>query len=194
MEVRFFATQAEAREWLEENHDKASELWVGFYKKGSGKTAATYAQVLDEALCFGWIDGIRKSVDETSYTNRFTPRRARSIWSAMNIKRARELFEMGAMAPAGLKAFNERDEERTMLYSFERENVSLGEEYEQRFRDNKEAWAFFQAQSPSYRKTASWWVMSAKQEETRSRRLTTLIEGSEQGKRLAQVVGKANAT
>jgi len=192
MDVKFFTTQAEAREWLQENHDKAIELWVGFYRKDSGKTAATYAQVLDEALCFGWIDGIRKKVDEISYTNRFTPRKARSIWSAVNIKRAQELIEMGAMAPAGLKAFTERDEQRSMLYSFEQENVSLYAGYLKEFEANEKAWAFFQAQPPSYRKTASWWVMSAKQEETRRRRLATLIEGSEHGRRLAQVVGKAN--
>jgi uncharacterized protein YdeI (YjbR/CyaY-like superfamily) len=189
MEVVFFKSQSELRKWLEENHDKAKELWVGFYKKSSGQEGITYAEALDEALCFGWIDGIRKSVDEMSYTNRFTPRKPGSIWSMVNIKRASELVEAGLMQPSGLKAFGEGDEKKSKLYSCEERVRKLDDAYEEQFRANKEAWDFFQAQPPGYQRSATWWIMSAKREETRLRRLAALIAGSQKGQRLVDVTG-----
>jgi uncharacterized protein YdeI (YjbR/CyaY-like superfamily) len=191
VKVEFFTYPAEFSQWLTDNHDKASELWLGFYKKQSGKTGMTYAEALDEALCFGWIDGIRNRVDEISYTSRFTPRRPNSNWSMVNTRRAEELIELGRMQPAGLKAFQERDRSKTGSYSFEEENRSLAAVYEAQFKTNSTAWNFFQAQPPGYRKTASWWVMSAKREETRLRRLARLIEDSERGVRLAVITSPA---
>lgn len=189
MEVRFFESPSDFREWLEENHQVARELWVGFYKKSSGRPSITWPEAVDQALCFGWIDGIRKSIDEVSYTNRFTPRKPGSVWSAVNIKRATELAELGLMQPAGLAAFEKRDEHKAQLYSYERAGSKLDEAYEQMFRENERAWSFFQAQAPSYRRSANWWIMSAKKEETRLRRLAILIEESEKGSRLPAITG-----
>lgn len=189
MEVVFFKSPSELRQWLEENHDTVKELWVGFYKKSSGQAGITYAEALDEALCFGWIDGIRKSVDEISYTNRFTPRKQGSIWSMVNIKRAGELAEAGLMQPSGLKAFGERDERKSKLYSYEERVRKLDDAYEEQFRASKEAWDFFQAQPAGYQRSAAWWIMSAKREETRLKRLAALVEGSEKGQRLVEVTG-----
>lgn len=184
---RFFKSQAEFRNWLEENHDQAKELLVGFYKKGSGRAGITYPQALDEALCFGWIDGVRKSLDDASYTIRFTPRRPGSIWSAVNIEHVRRLTEQGLMKEPGLRAFQDRDPKKTERYSYEqRKTVSLDPVYEERLKANDKAWSFFQAQPPWYRRVTQWWVMSAKKEETRARRLAALIESSERGERLAQ--------
>src|SRR3954470_23999541 len=166
MDIKFFSAQAEWHDWLEENHDKATEMQVGFYKKGATEKGITYSEALDEALCFGWIDGVRKGIDERSYTIRFTPRKSGSIWSAVNIKRAGELTEQGLMQPAGLKAFEGRDLKKAQLYSFEQESVKLDSSYEEQFRAHEQAWSFFEAQPPSYRKMATWWVMSAKREET----------------------------
>ena len=188
-EVTFFESPSEFRDWLEENHDKEKELWVGFYKKGSDKPSITWPEAVDQALCFGWIDGIRKSIDESSYTNRFTPRRRDSTWSAVNIKRVGELTELGLMQPAGLKAFEERDEKKAQLYSYERAESKLDEAYERQFRQNERAWAFFESQAPWYRRTSTWWIMSAKKEETRLRRLAALIEASERGEKLGVVIG-----
>jgi len=177
----FFATPAELRAWLDEHHETTTELWVGFHKKGSGKPSITWPEAVDEALCYGWIDGVRKSIDSESYTIRFTPRRKRSNWSAVNVARVTELTRLGLMRPAGLKAFEERAPERTGIYAYEQRHLAeLGDEYERAFRANERAWAFFQAQPPGYRKTATWWVVSAKKEETRRRRLATLIEDSAQ--------------
>ncbi len=187
MDVTFFNSPSELREWLAQHHDTANAVMVGFYKKQSGNGGITYPEALDEALCFGWIDGVRKTLDGGSYTIRFTPRKPRSIWSAVNIKRVGELIALGRMQPAGLKAFEGRDAARSRLYSFENRPQVLEGEYEERLRANEQAWAFFQAQPPSYRRVAVWWVMSAKQEETRQRRLATLIADSEQGRRLAAV-------
>src|SRR5437762_11878374 len=145
MEVTFFKSSSDLREWLEEHHDKETELFVGFYKKSSGRSGITYAQALDEALSFGWIDGVRRSIDDTSYTIRFTPRKPRRIWSLVNIKRANELTQLGLMRPPGLKAFNERDESRSKLYSYEIEIAELDDAYQKQFRANKKAWDFFQA-------------------------------------------------
>ncbi|MBA3943284.1 MAG: YdeI/OmpD-associated family protein [Herpetosiphonaceae bacterium] len=178
----FFATPADFRRWFEVQHATSEELWVGFYKKGSGKPSITWPEAVDEALCFGWIDGIRKGIDNVSYTIRFTPRKRRSIWSAVNIQRVEELSSLGRMQPAGLKAFAERTPEKSAIYAYEQTSAELSVEYEQQFRANQGAWDFFQAQPPWYRRTAIWWVISAKKEETKLKRLATLIEDSGQGR------------
>jgi uncharacterized protein YdeI (YjbR/CyaY-like superfamily) len=181
----FFATPAEWRRWLEKNHATAAELSVGFYKKGSGRPSITWPESVDEALCFGWIDGVRRTIDEESYRIRFTPRRARSIWSAVNVKRVAALTEAGRMTEAGLRAFAARSEERTGVYSFEQgREPTLSPADMKQLRANAAAWKFFQAQPPSYRRPATWWVVSAKQETTRRRRLATLITDSANGRRL----------
>lgn len=187
MEPKFFATPKDFRKWLEKNHDKATELSVGFYKKGSGKPSITWPESVDQALCFGWIDGIRHRIDDECYKIRFTPRKPRSIWSAVNIKRMGELIGEELVHPAGLAAFEKRDEERSRIYAYEREQVRLSPENRAKFKKNRKAWDFFQSQPLSYQKTALWWVASAKQEPTRERRLETLIRDSENGERLAQL-------
>jgi uncharacterized protein YdeI (YjbR/CyaY-like superfamily) len=184
MKPRFFATPDDFRDWLEKNHDKADELLVGFRKRHTGKPSMTWPQSVDAALCYGWIDGIRRRVDDECYTIRFTPRRRRSIWSAVNIDRATELIKLGLMRPAGLRAFEKRDEKRSRVYSYERENASFDAADEKRFRANKAAWKFFSAQPPGYRRLATHYVTSAKQPATRVRRLERLIATSEKGKRL----------
>ena len=179
----FFATSAEFRAWLEANHATERELVVGFHKKGSGLPSITWPESVDQALCFGWIDGVRRSLDETSYAIRFTPRNARSNWSAVNIGRAQELLAQGLMRPAGIAAFAARRDERSNTYSFEQRGaVELSDEDRMRFEANAEAWRFFQSQPPSYRKAAIWWTISAKKDETRQRRLTTLIADSAEGR------------
>jgi uncharacterized protein YdeI (YjbR/CyaY-like superfamily) len=156
---------------------------VGFHKKGSGRPSITWAEAVDQALCFGWIDGVRKSLDENSYAIRFSPRKARSIWSAVNVKRAQELTVAGQMHPAGLAAFARRLDERTGVYSHEqRQAPAFDEEQETQFRGNPAAWSFFQSQAPSYRRAAIWWVISAKKDETRRKRLATLIADSAAGR------------
>jgi uncharacterized protein YdeI (YjbR/CyaY-like superfamily) len=185
MDVQFFTSPQEFREWLRAHHDQAQELWIGFYKKGSGKVGITPAEALDEALCFGWIDGVRRRLDDERYVNRYSPRRRGSNWSEINTKRAHELLAEGRMQPAGLKAFAARDAEKSTQYSYEARSRGLADAYEARFRASAGAWAFWEAQPPSYRKTASWWVMSAKKEETRLRRLATLIDDSAHGRRIA---------
>jgi uncharacterized protein YdeI (YjbR/CyaY-like superfamily) len=182
---RFFRNGSEWRQWLERHHAKADELWVGFHKKASGKPSMTWAESVDEALCFGWIDGIRKSVGENSYKIRFTPRRASSNWSLVNTKRVGQLTKLGRMHPAGLEAFAARKEKRSGVYAYEqRKSASLDPQQEKRFRANKRAWDFFRSQPPSYTKTAIWWVVSAKRDETRERRLDTLIDDSANGRRI----------
>jgi uncharacterized protein YdeI (YjbR/CyaY-like superfamily) len=184
----FFATPDEFRAWLEANHDTARELLVGFRKVGTGQPSITWPQSVDEALCFGWIDGVRRRIDDASYSIRFTPRKKRSIWSAVNIARVKELTGLGRMRPAGLAAFEARADERSAIYSHEqRENAALSEADEREFRANEEAWAFFQKQPPSYRKAAAWWVVSAKKEETRRRRLLTLIADSAEGRTIKEL-------
>jgi uncharacterized protein YdeI (YjbR/CyaY-like superfamily) len=186
MKPTFFATPADFRAWLEAHHDTAQELVVGFYKKGSGLPSITWTESVDEALCFGWIDGVRRGIDDISYTIRFTPRRPRSIWSAVNVKRAQELADLGLMRPAGLKAFEQRAGERSGVYSYEqRQAAALDAADEQQFRANPAAWEFFQSQPAWYRRTAIWWVVSAKREETRRKRLTTLIDDSARGRTIA---------
>jgi uncharacterized protein YdeI (YjbR/CyaY-like superfamily) len=191
----FFPTPADFRRWLEKNHDKVSELLVGFYKKGSGKPSITWPESVDEALCFGWIDGIRRTIDDESYSIRFTPRRARSIWSAVNVKRVAELTKLGRMHPSGVRAFEGRDPKRSSLYSFEqrKEGQKLASEYQAKLEANNRAWAFFQAQAPYYQRTASWWVMSAKKEETRLKRLAMLIEDSARGRRIGLMARPAKS-
>jgi len=182
MKLQFFRSPADFRKWLSKHHGAVRELWVGFYKRGSGKPSLTWPESVDEALCFGWIDGIRKSVDDVSYTIRFTPRKPASIWSAVNIERVRKLTEEGRMQPAGQEAFQARRENRSGVYSYEQRPVGLVEPYQGMLRRNESAWTFFQAQPPWYRKAASWWVISAKKEETRLRRLESLIEASASGR------------
>jgi len=184
LKPKFFRTPANFETWLEKNHATATELWVGFYKKDSGKPSITWAESVDQALCFGWIDGIRKRVDEISYQIRFTPRQRRSIWSAINIKRARELARQTQMRPAGLKAFEARIENKSGIYSYEQRSTELSEPYTKVLKKNKAAWNFFEKQPPSYRKMIGWWIISAKKEETRMARLEKLISESAKGKRL----------
>jgi uncharacterized protein YdeI (YjbR/CyaY-like superfamily) len=183
MEPTFFATPDDFRAWLEQHHSSHDELLVGFHKKGSGRPSITWPQSVDQALCFGWIDGVRRRIDDDSYSIRFTPRRARSIWSAANVKRVAELTDLGVMRPAGLAAFERRTDDRTAVYSFERRSAAEFEPaMEARFRSNARAWAWFEAQAPSYRRTATHWVISAKKPETRERRLDRLIADSAAGR------------
>ncbi|HKH44509.1 MAG TPA: YdeI/OmpD-associated family protein [Thermoanaerobaculia bacterium] len=183
-DVTFFPTAPDFRRWLEANHDRVQELVVGFYKKDSGKPSITYSEALDEALCFGWIDGVRKKYGDDGYTIRFTPRKPKSIWSLVNIRKVEDLIQRGRMKPSGLKAFEARDAERTGVYSFERETAELGPALEKVFRANKKAWEFFEKQPPGYRRLAAWFVISAKKQETREKRLGQLIEDSAAGKRI----------
>lgn len=177
--ITFFKSQPDFRKWLSKNYNKAVELLVGYYKVGTGRKSISYKESVDEALCFGWIDGVRKSLGDESYMIRFTPRRQGSIWSRVNINRATELEKLGLMKPSGLKIFHSFDKKKTNRYSFEQKVVKLNSDYEKQFKANKKAWQYFQSMPPSYQKPATWWVISAKQEETRLRRLNTLIEDSE---------------
>ncbi len=187
MKPIFFATPAEWRAWLEANQAVEDEVLVGFHKKASGLPSMTWSESVDQALRFGWIDGVRRGIDETSYSIRFTPRRARSIWSDVNIKKVERLSKQGLMHPSGVAAFERRSEERSKIYSHERANAKLDDEYEKRFRANEKAWVFWESQPPGYRRTATWWVISAKREATRDRRLATLIEVSAGGRRIDQL-------
>jgi len=179
----FFNSQSEFRRWLEKNHAKETELLVGFYKKGTGKASLTYPEALDEALCFGWIDGVRRSFGDDSYTIRFTPRKAKSIWSNVNVRHVERLKKEGRMAPAGLKAYELKDPKKTGIYAFENRPRELSPAYEKKFRANKKAWEFFEKQPPGYKRLMTYRVMEAKQEETRQRRLAQLIEASAKGVR-----------
>jgi len=184
MKPLFFATQADFRKWLEKNHLTATELIVGFYKVDSGKPSITWPQSVDEALCFGWIDGVRNKLDGSSYSIRFTPRRLKSNWSAVNIKKVEELTRLGLMKPAGLAIYNKRIENKSEIYSYEKLGIQLSETFIKTFRQNKKAWKFFQLQAPSYIKTVSYWVMVAKQEQTKINRLNKLIASCEEGKKI----------
>jgi uncharacterized protein YdeI (YjbR/CyaY-like superfamily) len=178
----FFAAPADLRAWLEAHHDTEPELLVGFHKVGSGRPSITWPESVDQALCYGWIDGVRKSIDGTSYTIRFTPRKPASTWSVINIRRARELMAEGLMRPAGRTAFESRADEDSGVYSYEqRRDAQLDGTQQALFQAHEKAWSFFQEQPPWYRKAAAWWVISAKREETRSARLATLVECSERG-------------
>jgi uncharacterized protein YdeI (YjbR/CyaY-like superfamily) len=182
-EPRFFRSQKDWRAWLERNHAKASELVLGFHKVKTGKATFTHKQAIDEALCFGWIDGRGKGGDAT-WTVRFTPRQARSIWSQVNLDRIEELDAAGLVHPAGLAAYQNRDPKLQRRYSHENPDICLSPDYEKAFRADKQAWANFGTMPPSYRRPAIWWVMSAKQEATRERRLATLIADSAAGRRV----------
>ncbi len=187
MKPTFFATPADLREWFNQHHESQTELLVGFYKKDSGKPSITWPESVDEALCVGWIDGIRKGLDDESYTIRFTPRKPRSIWSAVNIGRVEALSKEGRMKPAGLKAFEKRHENRSGIYSHEqRDQIELSEAETKAFKANQKAWDFFESQPASYRKAALWWIVSAKKEETRTKRVATLIDDSANERRIKQ--------
>ena len=187
MKPKFFPTPGDFRQWLTENHESEQELWVGYYKKATGKPSLTWPESVEQALCYGWIDGLRKSIDEEAYKIRFTPRRPNSIWSAINLKMVERLKKEGLMQPAGLAAYKRRSEKRSEVYSFEQGNVKLAPEYEQQLKANPDAWEFFQSLPPSVKKPSVWWVMSAKQESTRQRRLGILIECSATGQRIPQL-------
>ena len=184
MNARFFKNADEFRHWLARNHARDSELLIGFYRKNAGKVGISYPEAVDEALCFGWIDGVKKRLDELSYTHRFTPRRARSIWSLVNVRHVERLTAAGRMMPAGLRAFEAREASRTGVYAFEKEAQELAPALGKMFRARRAAWKFWEAQPPGYRKVCIHWVMSAKQAETRERRLAQLIADSASGVRL----------
>ncbi|HEY2103961.1 MAG TPA: YdeI/OmpD-associated family protein [Chthoniobacterales bacterium] len=181
---RFFPTQAAFREWLKTHHKTGSELWVGFYKKDSGRSSITWPESVDEALCFGWIDGIRKRVDNLSYMIRFTPRRKGSVWSAINVKRVSVLTSERRMRAAGRDAFAARREDKSGIYSYEQRHRPMEGAYRNLLEKNKKAWSFFRSQPAWYQKQVAWWVVSAKKEETRQKRLQKLIENCVRGKRL----------
>jgi uncharacterized protein YdeI (YjbR/CyaY-like superfamily) len=183
-DVQFFRSAAELRRWFRGNHARAQELWAGFHKKATGRPSITWPESVDEALCVGWIDGIRKSLDAESYAIRFTPRRPGSIWSAVNIRRVAVLTSEKRMRPAGQRAFGARRENRSGIYSYEQRRDQLEEPYAGIMRKNRAAAAFFDAQAPSYRKAVGWWIVSAKRAETRLARLQKLIDISARGKRL----------
>ncbi|MBA2313495.1 MAG: YdeI/OmpD-associated family protein [Actinobacteria bacterium] len=188
MKPTFFAAPPELRGWLEKHHESSQELMVGFYKKGSGIPSITWPEAVDQALCFGWIDGRSKRIDDVSYFIRFTPRRPTSIWSSINIARVKELTRLGLMEPAGLRAFAKRTKKKSEIYSYEqKDEIKLDEAFERQFRANKKAWSFFQSQAAWYQRTAMWRVMSAKKEETRLKRLGQLIESSEAGRTIPQL-------
>ncbi len=183
----FFSSPGAFRSWLEGEHETAEELWVGYYKKVTGKPSLTWSESVDQALCFGWIDGLRKSIDGECYKIRFTPRRRTSHWSAVNIRKMDELTKAGRVHPAGERAFAALIPHHSELSSFEQEKVDFDADQLETFRTNRTAWDFFQSQPQGYRKTAIWWVISAKREDTRARRLATLISDSEAGLRLKQL-------
>jgi uncharacterized protein YdeI (YjbR/CyaY-like superfamily) len=184
MTPTFFAKQADFRKWLAQNHTTVTELLVGFYKVGSGRPSMTWPQSVDEALCFGWIDGVRKSIDQDSYCIRFTPRKPTSIWSAVNIRKIAQLIQKGLMQPAGLELFQKRNEAKSGIYAYENDTKKLAGHLEQNFKANPQAWDFFITQAPSYQKTMIHWIMTAKQEITQLSRLDKTIAASERQQRL----------
>lgn len=184
MTPTFFSKQSDLRKWFQKHYTKETELLVGFYKVGSGKTSITWPQSVDEALCFGWIDGIRKSIDADSYCIRFTPRRATSIWSAINIQKVEELKNKGLMQPAGLASFEKRRDDKSKIYSHEIEPLKLDKTFERKFKANKKAWIFFQKQAPYYKRLQTYRIMTGKQEKTRISRLEILIKASEEWRKI----------
>jgi uncharacterized protein YdeI (YjbR/CyaY-like superfamily) len=193
MKAILFRTSTTFREWLEKHHAKADAVWVGYYKKGSGKPSITWSGSVDEALCYGWIDGVRQSIDDISYRIRFRPRKPGSIWSSVNIKRAQALIEQGRMQPNGLKAYRAKKENKSGIYSYEQRSVDLEEPYKGLLKKNEGAWRFFQVQPASYRKAVSWWIIRAKKQETRLKRLEKLIANSVQGRRLPEFAPRKTA-
>ena len=186
-----FASGREFRAWLAQNHASVSELWVGFYKKSAKRQGTTYGEALDEALCYGWIDGVRYSVDALRYKIRFTPRKPKSIWSQVNVRHVERLKKVGKMARPGLEAFQAREEYRTGIYAFEQKRRGLAAKHKKLFRANKAAWEFFACQAPWYQRTVGHWVGSAKRQDTQMRRLERLIKDSENGRRIDQLTPKA---
>ncbi|MEC9372193.1 MAG: YdeI/OmpD-associated family protein [Planctomycetota bacterium] len=183
----FFESPKEFRAWLRRNHRRETELFVGYHKKHTGAPSMTWPESVEEALCYGWIDGVRKTIDGDRYMIRFTPRRPDSVWSATNIRLMEKLEDAGRMTAAGRRIFEARREERSAIYSFEQEKVRFDESQEKRFRRNRKAWRFFEEQPPGYRRKATWWVVSAKRQDTRDRRLAALIECSAAGERIPQL-------
>ncbi len=190
MKATFFETAADFRRWLNAHHGKARELLVGFYKRGSGRGGITYQEALDQALAYGWIDGVRKRVDAHAYTIRFTPRKRGSFWSAVNTTRVGVLIKAGRMKAPGLKAFRERDPEKTRTHSYERQHLTLDARSMRALRADRKAFAFFAAQPPGYKRIVMFWVMSAKREETRARRFAHLIQRSRAGSRIDLLTGR----
>ena len=184
MQVTFFKSPADFRKWLEQHHATTQELWVGYYKKDSGKPSITWPESVDEALCFGWIDGVRRRLDDESYVIRFSPRKPNSIWSAVNIRNVERLIKENRMQPAGIKAYELRKESRSGIYAYEQRSPELIEPNASTLKRNKAAWKFFSAQPPGYRKIMNWWIVSAKREETRLDRLAKLIKASENRERI----------
>ncbi len=180
--VVFFEDGEAFRAWLAQHHDSATELWVGFHKKASGSAGIVWAQAVDEALCYGWIDGLTRRIDDRSYKIRFTPRQARSTWSVVNLTRVPELIAEGRMREAGLQAYERRTDARSAIYAYEQDEVAFDPAMREVFQANAPAWAFFESAPAGYRRAATWWVISAKREETRQRRLRTLIDDSAQGR------------
>jgi len=183
-DIRFFATPTELRDWFDANHLTADELWVGYHRKATGRPSVDWSQAVDEALCVGWIDGVRRSLDEARFVQRFTPRRRGSTWSAVNVAKIAALTEQGRMRPAGIAAFEARSEANTAIYSYERGEAVFTPDEEARFRAETAAWRDWQARPPSYRRAVTHWVTSAKQATTRSRRLETLIANSAAGRKV----------
>ncbi len=181
---KYFPDSQRLRIWFVNNHESKSEQWIGFYKTKSGRKSITWPQSVDEALCFGWIDGLRKSIDEQAYMIRFTPRRARSHWSAVNLKRMAELKKLGLLYPAGLAAFNSRDATKVNQYAYERTNAELPPSFVEKLKDNRKAWEFFERLPPSTKKPTIWWVISAKKVDTKLRRLQVLIECCQANERI----------
>lgn len=184
----FFSSQTKFRRWLKRHHQEKTELWVGYYKKHTGQPSITWPQSVDEALCFGWIDGLRRSIDDESYMIRFTPRKPDSHWSHVNIKRIGELRELGLVEQVGLEAFARRTEQNSGRAPYEQQRVVLAKQYERRIRANSKAWKYYNDLSPSARKRYDWWIMNAKREETRARRLDKLIDYSARGELLPAMV------
>jgi len=187
---KFFAKQESFRKWLDKNHEKKDELWVGFYKLASSLPSMNWSESVDQALCYGWIDGIRKSIDDKSYMIRFTPRRPNSNWSAVNVKKVKELSKQNLMQPAGIAAYKKLEKDKSKIYSFEQNSIKLDSVYKIEFKKNEKAWKYFEASASSYKNLTTWWVMSAKREETRQRRLGILIESSTKEEKIPQMTWK----
>ncbi|MEO9803921.1 MAG: YdeI/OmpD-associated family protein [Reichenbachiella sp.] len=187
-EPLFFSSAGEFNDWLLANHEKSNEQWIGFYKVKSGRPSMTWSESVDQALCYGWIDGLRKSIDEVSYKIRFTPRKPKSHWSAINLAKMKMLLAENLVSPAGIAIYEKRDKKNVNGASFEQKNIKLKKEYEESIKRNAVAWAFFNNLPPSAKKPSIWWVMSAKQETTRQRRLGILISSSERGERIPMLI------
>lgn len=183
----FFRAQQDFRKWFEKNHEREKELLVGFYKITSGRKSITWRESVNEAICFGWIDGVRKSIDDESYCIRFTPRKPTSIWSAINIKKVEELAKKGLMHPSGLTAFSKRQEKKSAIYSYEKKPETLSPEFLQKLKANKKAWVFFQTMAPSYQRSCFHWIMTARQETTKMKRLLELINDSEMKRKIKRL-------